>query len=126
MIEGRACLFTPYRPDAGFTRGNAMGRNKIVYGLSRVTLVVASAEGEGGTWSGAQEALKKGYGRVAVWMGAGSGPGNDALVKAGGVPIDEPEAILDVDAIEPRVATPDSQMSLELDGGPLSPREQCS
>lgn len=36
-----------------------MGRNKIVCGLSRVTLVVASASGEGGTWAGASEALKK-------------------------------------------------------------------
>ena len=117
MIEGRACLFTPYRPDAGFTTGNAMGRNKIVYGLSRVTLVVATADGEGGTWSGAQEALKKGYGRVAVWMGAGRGPGNEALVNAGGVAISEPEAILDVDALEPKTAASESQMTLPLDSG---------
>jgi predicted Rossmann fold nucleotide-binding protein DprA/Smf involved in DNA uptake len=126
MIEGRACLFTPYRPDAGFTTGTAMGRNKIVYGLSRVTLVVASADGEGGTWAGAQEALKKSYGRVAVWMGTGRGPGNEALVHAGGVAINEPEAILDLDAIEPTSATPDDQMTLPLDAGPSAAHEQRS
>ncbi|MGH9279316.1 MAG: DNA-processing protein DprA [Acidimicrobiales bacterium] len=101
MLDGRACLCTPYRPDSGFTTGNAMGRNKIVYGLSRATLVVASAKGEGGTWSGATEAIRKRYGRVAVWTGAGGGPGNDALVTAGGAPVAQPESILELEAIAP-------------------------
>lgn len=115
MLEGRACLCTPYRPDARFTTGTAMGRNKIIYGLSRVTLVVASAEGEGGTWSGASEALRKGYGRVAVWMGAGRGPGNDRLVKTGGVPVDQPEALFELEAVEPGSTVFDSQMALTFD-----------
>ena len=34
--EGRALLCTPYRPDAELSARNAMGRSKIVYGLSRV------------------------------------------------------------------------------------------
>lgn len=115
MLDGRACLCTPYRPDARFTTGSAMGRNKLVYGLSRVTLVVASAEGEGGTWSGAMEALKRGYGRVAVWMGPGRGPGNDALLKAGSVPVEQPEAILDLEAVGTRDVARDSQLPLEFD-----------
>lgn len=118
MLDGRACLCTPYRPDAGFTAGSAMGRNKIVYGLSRVTLVVASAQGEGGTWSGATEALRKRYGRVAVWIGDGRGPGNKALVEAGAAPLDEPEAVLDVDAHEPAARVGKSQMALAFDDGP--------
>jgi len=121
MLEGRACLCTPYHPDAGFTTGTAMGRNKIIYGLSRVTLVVTTAMGEGGTWSGATEALKKRYGRVAVWMGAGSGPGNDALVKVGGTPIDQPEAILDLDGVAPASAAEDSQMALTFDAANEQP-----
>ncbi|HKY77428.1 MAG TPA: DNA-processing protein DprA, partial [Acidimicrobiia bacterium] len=44
MLDRQACLCTPYRPDARFSTGTAMGRNKIVYALSRVTLVVASAQ----------------------------------------------------------------------------------
>jgi DNA processing protein len=115
MLDGRACLCTPYRPDARFTTGSAMGRNKIVYGLSRVTLVVASAEGEGGTWSGATEALKKRYGRVVVWTADGSGPGNDALVRAGAASIEQPEAILGFGPVEPSSSPDDSQIALPFD-----------
>lgn len=118
MLDGRACLCTPYRPDARFTAGSAMGRNKIIYGLARVTLVIASAKGEGGTWAGATEALKKFYGRVAVWTGDGSGPGNDALVKAGGAAIEQPEAILSFDAVEPREHPDQSQMELGFGRAP--------
>ena len=67
--DGRAVMCTPYRPDAPFSAGNAMGRNKLVYALSLVTLVMASEVGRGGTWSGAVEALKIGAGRVGVWQG---------------------------------------------------------
>lgn len=125
MLDGRACLCTPYGPDAGFTAGAAMGRNKIIYGLSRVTLVVASAKGEGGTWSGASEALSKGYGRVAVWTGAGRGPGNDPLVAAGGVPVDQPEAVLELDAIEAAGAASDTQMALWFGSAPASTDAPC-
>jgi len=118
MLEGRACLCTPYQPDARFSVGTAMGRNKIIYGLSRVTLVVTSAEGGGGTWAGATEALKKGYGRVAVWRGDGGGPGNEPLLAAGGSPVEQPEAILDLDPVEPRRGVSDGQMALGF--GPLS------
>ena len=118
MLDGRACLCTPYRPDARFTAGSAMGRNKIIYGLARVTLVVASAKGEGGTWSGATEALKKRYGRVAVWTGAGSGPGNDALVEAGGAAIEQPEAILSFDAVELIDRRDQSQMEFGFGSAP--------
>jgi len=118
MLDGRACLCTPYRPDARFTAGAAMGRNKIIYGLARVTLVISSAKDEGGTWSGATEALKKRYGRVAVWTGDGSGPGNDALVTAGGAAIKEPEAILSFDAVEPGERPEQSQMELGFGSPP--------
>lgn len=115
LLEGRGCLCTPYQPNARFTTGTAMGRNKIIYGLSRATLVIASAKGEGGTWAGATEALKKGYGSVAVWMGPGAGPGNSALVEQGGTPVEEPEAVLSLSAVDPR-AESDRQMALALDG----------
>lgn len=118
LLEGRSCLCTPYRPDARFSAGAAMGRNKIIYGLSRVTLVVASAKGEGGTWSGATEALKKGYGRVAVWMGEGGGPGNAPLVRSGAVAVEQPESVLDVEPLEPGVSTSASQMALSFETAP--------
>ena len=95
--DGRTVMCTPYRPDAPFSAGNAMGRNKLVYALSLVTLVVASEVDKGGTWSGAVEALKTGAGRVGVWQGPGRGSGNDKLIEKGATPIpsvDDLEAVL--------------------------------
>lgn len=83
VAGGQICLVTPYAPSAAFSEGNAMGRNKIIYGLSRCTIVVASDHESGGTWAGATEALKNGYGRVASWTGLGGGEGNSALVRRG-------------------------------------------
>lgn len=53
-------------PDAGFSVGPAMARNKIIYALAVRTLVVAASEGSGGTWSGAVEAMRRGYGEVVA------------------------------------------------------------
>jgi predicted Rossmann fold nucleotide-binding protein DprA/Smf involved in DNA uptake len=83
VAGGRVCLITPYTPAAPFSVGNAMGRNKIIYELARCTVVVASDQDSGGTWSGATEALTHGYGHVVSWTGAGSGRGNRALVERG-------------------------------------------
>ncbi len=83
VVNGQICLVTPYLPTSPFSVGNAMGRNRIIYGLSRCTVVVACDHEAGGTWAGASEAIKNGYGRVASWISAGSGPGNSALVGLG-------------------------------------------
>ena len=56
--EEKLALVSPFNPESGFDRGNAMGRNKHIYGLSTVAVVVHS-ETEGGTWSGAIENLKR-------------------------------------------------------------------
>lgn len=87
LDEGNICLVTQQAPSSGFTPGAAMSRNKVIYGLAAVTVVVASDEDSGGTWAGAREALNAGYGVVAVWRGDGEGPGNQALEKAGALPI---------------------------------------
>jgi len=113
LLDGRVCLCTPYKPDARFNVGNAMGRNKIIYALSRVTLVVATAQDSGGTWAGAKEALDKNYGNVAVWRGAGEGPGNAAIEKAGALGITEVAELLD---IEPTVRARADTHQLSLIG----------
>lgn len=95
VLDGSACLVTPYKPSAGFTAANAMGRNKIVYALGRFTLVVATDRDKGGTWSGATEALRRGFGHVGVWIGAGQGPGNEALVEQGAAPVRSLEGLAD-------------------------------
>ena len=80
-------MCTPYAPNSPFSVGKAMGRNKLIYALSAVTVAVAADRGSGGTWSGATEALKGNYCRVAVWRGSGEGPGNEALEQKGALPI---------------------------------------
>ena len=87
--DGRAVMCAPYSPDTGFSAGNAMGRNKLIYAQTAVTLVVASDKGSGGTWTGATEALDRQFGRVAVWRGPGEGPGNEDLERRGAVPVSD-------------------------------------
>ena len=100
IYDDRTVICTPYSPKASFSIGNAMGRNKLIYALSEITLVVAGEIEKGGTWSGAAEALKGGFGRVAVWRGPGEGPGNKRIEKLGATPIrsiDELEAALELE-----------------------------
>ena len=52
-------LCSPYDPEARFTAGQALGRNKVIYGLAEAALVVEAAVGRGGTWRGAQEQLQQ-------------------------------------------------------------------
>ena len=81
--EGALTIASPYRPDAPFSVGNAMGRNKLIYGLADATVIITSDSGKGGTWEGALEAMKKNYGRVLVWDGPDVGAGNAALIAKG-------------------------------------------
>ena len=96
VMKNQICLITPYGPAAPFSVGNAMGRNKIIYGLARCTVVVASDHEAGGTWAGAVEALKNSYGRVASWTGPGGGVGNSALVEQGAVELRDAVSLSDL------------------------------
>ena len=93
VYDGSTVMCTPYSPDAPFSAGNAMGRNKLIYAQAALAVVVASDDGTGGTWSGATEALKHGYGPVAVWRGPGEGPGNQPLQQRGATPVSSLEDI---------------------------------
>lgn len=87
LDSGRTCLITQQSPDAAFTPGSAMSRNKLIYAIATMTVVVASDLETGGTWAGAIEALKHGYGRVAVYQGTEQGRGNDDLIRLGASPL---------------------------------------
>jgi predicted Rossmann fold nucleotide-binding protein DprA/Smf involved in DNA uptake len=52
---------------AGFSVGNAMQRNKLIYALADCALVVNSDHQKGGTWAGAVEQLEK-YRFVPVYV----------------------------------------------------------
>ena len=118
LLDGDTVLATPYGPEAPFSVGTAMGRNKVIYALSTLTVVVASDHETGGTWAGAAEALRGGFGRVAVWRGAGEGPGNAHLVRRGATPlenIDQLEAIL-AEPDEPVAAPPEASQETLFTG----------
>jgi predicted Rossmann fold nucleotide-binding protein DprA/Smf involved in DNA uptake len=58
LSRGDLCLVTPYSPNAGFSVGAAMGRNRLIYCLADHAIVVAFDAETGGTWAGATETLK--------------------------------------------------------------------
>ncbi len=74
------CLVSPYNPEAGFNVGNAMARNKLIYTQSATTIVMKS-DTKGGTWEGAKENLKKGWG--PTWVIDNNGKGNIEIAKMG-------------------------------------------
>lgn len=100
VADGRLCLCTPYNPTAGFSVANAMGRNKLIYALSRATLIVASDLDKGGTWAGAVEALRRRTAPVLVWTGEGAGVGNPRLVERGAIPLDHMAELFPLPAAE--------------------------
>ena len=86
LVDDRLTLVSPYDPDSRWFSFAAMERNKLLYGLSDAALVVASAAGKGGTWSGATEALRRGRVKVFVKSQGTVAPGNPKLLKLGGIP----------------------------------------
>ena len=87
LRDGRLALVTAYDPDAGFSIGNAMGRNKQIYALSDYALVVSSALEQGGTWSGALENLSHQWVPLFVRATEPMLPGNYRLLEKGGIAI---------------------------------------
>ena len=109
LDSGTTALITQQAPSAGFTPGSAMSRNKLIYALSRVTVVIASDLDSGGTWAGAAEALKANNGVVAVWRGPGEGSGNERLVELGARPVRSADEVLA--CLEIEVEPPPEQLS---------------
>ncbi|MDY0132252.1 MAG: DNA-processing protein DprA [Desulforegulaceae bacterium] len=84
--SGHLLLISPYHPDAHFTVGNAMGRNKLIYAMADYGLVVSSDYKKGGTWAGATEELKiENHKPVFVRIGQNVPQGNLKLLETGAV-----------------------------------------
>ena len=120
--SGDLCLVSAAHPGAGFNVGNAMGRNKYIYCLSDYGVVVRSDK-KGGTWDGANEALKKDLAPVFVRSDSDAA-GNKALIEVGGRPLAFPAGGATVDGqwlanalgSEPPEPEPDYEQG-ELFGG---------
>lgn len=83
IANGSMLLLSDQKPDAGFSAGRAMNRNKYIYASAYGTFVVESDYNKGGTWSGATDAIKNKWGRVFVHEN--SLEGNKKLIELGGV-----------------------------------------
>ncbi len=87
---GDLCLVTPYSPNAGFSVGAAMGRNRLIYCLADYAIVVASDVETGGTWVGATETLKNGWVPVFVLEHGQMPDGNKLLLQKGALAFPHP------------------------------------
>ena len=87
VLDGELTIASMYRPDASWSIGGAMGRNKLIHGFGEYTVVVRSGDENGGTWAGATENLSNNWSTVLVCTHNGSYPGNDKLIAKGGIKI---------------------------------------
>jgi predicted Rossmann fold nucleotide-binding protein DprA/Smf involved in DNA uptake len=97
LMDERLTILTPYAPDARFSVGNAMGRNKLIYCLADAAVVVATSPGSGGTWAGAAENLKAGWVPLWIWDAPKAPRGNRELLAQGGRPLPRPSGSLLLD-----------------------------
>ena len=76
-------LVTPFNPEAGFSVGNAMARNRYIYCLADAAVVVSSKTNRGGTWNGALKGLKAAW--IPLWVNRTESEksGNASLVQNG-------------------------------------------
>jgi len=83
ILEGRLTLISPYEPESRWFAYTAMGRNKLIYALADAAIVVACSDEQGGTWTGAVEALK--LGQIPIYTNAIGkiSSGNQKLIEAG-------------------------------------------
>jgi predicted Rossmann fold nucleotide-binding protein DprA/Smf involved in DNA uptake len=86
ISDGRLLLISPCHPDAHFTVGTAMSRNKLIYAMADYGLVVSAEHKKGGTWAGAEEELKRETSRpVFVRVENRVAKGNIKLIDIGAV-----------------------------------------
>jgi predicted Rossmann fold nucleotide-binding protein DprA/Smf involved in DNA uptake len=88
--RGDLCLVTPYNPNAGFSVGAAMGRNRLIYCLADYAIVVATDAETGGTWAGAIETLKSKWVPVFVLEHNAMPEGNRLLMQKGALAFPHP------------------------------------
>ncbi len=90
LSRGDLCLATPVSPNAPFSVGTAMGRNKLIYTLADYAIVVASDAGKGGTWTGAIEALRSRWLPLFVLNHSEMPDGNKLLLSKGALAFPHP------------------------------------
>jgi len=82
LLQNNLVLISPYYPESPFNVANAMARNKYIYTISIASIVVHS-NANGGTWSGANEALAKKWAPLWVCRPLDSNSPNQLLIDSG-------------------------------------------
>ncbi len=88
-------LLCPFHPSMPFSAGGAMARNTLIYCLSQAAVVVSSANGRGGTWTGASECLRRNHAPLFVRKEKKAPEGNLELIRRGGIPL-QPRKLNDI------------------------------
>lgn len=125
LLDERLALVSPYDPATRFFSRNAMQRNKFIYLLADMALVVASDYGQGGTWSGASEQLEQ-YRTIPIFVAStgNASPGLRGLADKGAKPWPEPanrdefERLLAEASIAEKGASDQESLPLEADSRP--------
>ena len=99
--NGRLLLLSVVNPEAGFSVGSAMERNKFIYAQSDVVIAIKSIK-QGGTWSGVLDNLKHNYCPVLCWDNK-KYKDNTEMIKRGAIAIDEKWSIKDIPSIQGQV-----------------------
>lgn len=86
IVNKQLLLISANNPDAPFSAGGAMNRNKYIYCLSNAAFVVASDFNKGGTWAGATENIKNNWVKTFIWNNK-LYDGNVKLIEKGGIPL---------------------------------------
>lgn len=123
LMDERLLLISPYDPSARFHVGHAMQRNRLIYAIADVALVVSSDLGKGGTWAGAVEQLEKLRFVPVYTRSTGTlGKGLEALLRKGAKPWPNPsdpgelEQLLDA-PVSPAATHPEQVPLLPPSGG---------
>lgn len=109
ISDGKLLLISPYHPNARFTVGTAMGRNKLIYAMADYGLVVSAEHKKGGTWAGATEELKRENAlTIFIRSGKNTPAGNKELLKLGAI---EWQEVISIDNLSQQLS--DSAKSIE-------------
>lgn len=94
--EKRLVLISACDPKSRFSIGNAMQRNKYIYALSDIGLVINAEVNKGGTWAGAIEQLEK-YRQISIYVRSTGiiSAGLKALEHKGALPWINPKSSMD-------------------------------
>lgn len=125
IMRGRLLLVSPFDPMAGFHVGQAMQRNKLIYLLADGALVVNAELEKGGTWSGAEEMLRR-WGHVPLYVRAAEPmpPGMQGLLDRGAREWPSPESGDEFTKAFSAPAGPDPQPEIVRDKGGAYPADE--